>query len=91
MRSSFSVTNPFLFSVKAERSVPLVVFSIGISPTDDAFSAVTLSLVVALTSECVVSELDASELAVLVTSELAESQALHHRPAQKIRCYTPQQ
>ena len=76
MRSSFSVTNPFLFSVKAERSVPLVVFSFGISPTDDTFSAVTLSLVVALTSECVVSELAASELAVLVTSELGFSETI---------------
>jgi len=61
MRSSFSVTNLFLFSVKAERSVPLVVFSFGISPTGDAFLGVTLSLVVALTSECIVSELDTSK------------------------------
>ena len=76
MRSSCSVTNPFLFSVKAERSVPLVVFSFGISPTDDTFSAVTLSLVVALTSECAVSELAASELAVLVTSELGFSETV---------------
>ena len=76
MRSSFSVTNPFLFSVKAERSVPLVVFSFGISPTDDTFSAVTLSLVVAITSECAVSECATSELAVLVTSELGFSETV---------------
>ena len=76
MRSSFSVTNPFLLSVKAERSVPLVVFSFGISPTGDTFSAVTLSLVVALTSECTVSECATSELAVLVTSELGFSETV---------------
>ena len=76
MRSSCSVTNPFLFSVKAERSVPLVVFSFEISPTDDTFSAVTLSLVVALTSECAVSELAASELEVFVTSELGFSETV---------------
>ena len=76
MRSSCSVANPFLFSVKAERSVPLVVFSFGISPTDDTFSAVTLSLVVVLTSECAVSELAPSELAVLVTSELGFSETV---------------
>ena len=42
----------------------------------DTFSAVTLSLVVALTSECAVSELAASELAVLVTSELGFSETV---------------
>ena len=42
----------------------------------DEFSVVTLSLVVALTSECVVSELAASELAVLVTSELGFSETV---------------
>ena len=84
MRSSFSVTNPFLFSVKVERSVPLVVFSFGISPTDDTFSAVTLSLVVALTSECAVSELAPSELAVLVTSELSFSETVSVEAASEL-------
>ena len=42
----------------------------------DVFSCVTLSLVVALTSECVVSELAASELEVFVTSELGFSETV---------------
>ena len=41
-----------------------------------SFSCATLSLVVALTSECAVSELAASELEVFVTSELGFSETI---------------
>ena len=64
-------TRDILFSrgnLRIRVSVSLVV--------GDEFSVVTLSLVVALTSECVVSELAASELAVLVTSELGFSETV---------------
>ncbi len=64
------VRDKSIFSVKAETAVFSWYFLLGISPTDDTFS-ITLSPVIALTSECAVSELAASELAVLVTSELS--------------------